>query len=78
MRRIIESERLATRRLHFKRINWMVFFDAAFEYDSLLDYSSHNLLKLVGMTHQCPHCGALKWKAETPGMCCSAGKIKKV
>jgi hypothetical protein len=33
--------------------------------------------KLIGtMTEVCPYCKALKFNAETKGMCCAAGKIK--
>ncbi|KAL0852606.1 hypothetical protein ABMA27_016944 [Loxostege sticticalis] len=28
------------------------------------------------MTYKCQWCNALKWKDETPGMCCSAGKVQ--
>jgi hypothetical protein len=28
------------------------------------------------MTEMCPYCKALKFNAETKGMCCAAGKIK--
>ncbi|KAL8616748.1 hypothetical protein ACOMHN_017785 [Nucella lapillus] len=27
------------------------------------------------MDQVCTHCGALKWKRETPGMCCAGGKV---
>ncbi|GFY24071.1 hypothetical protein TNCV_1011241 [Trichonephila clavipes] len=28
------------------------------------------------MSNVCLKCSALKWKGETPGMCCSSGKVK--
>ncbi|XP_062518309.1 uncharacterized protein LOC134193499 [Corticium candelabrum] len=28
------------------------------------------------MTNVCVNCGAMKWKGEAPGMCCSSGKVK--
>ena len=28
------------------------------------------------MRKKCQYCNALKWKGETPGMCCSSGKVE--
>lgn len=75
-RRAIASERMATRRRNFKRASWLVFHESAFDYDCTLDYRNHSQVKIGGMSFECRYCGALKWKTETPGMCCSAGKIK--
>ncbi|GFW36207.1 uncharacterized protein TNCV_4930691 [Trichonephila clavipes] len=50
-----------------------VFDKAAFEYDETLDYESHKLIKIEAMNEECRLCGALKWKEESAGMCCSRG-----
>ncbi|GFX27426.1 uncharacterized protein TNCV_35231 [Trichonephila clavipes] len=55
----------------FTRNTWWVFDKAAFEYDETLDYESHKLIKIEAMNKQCRFCGALKWKEESGGMCCS-------
>jgi len=74
-RRRIVAERAAQRRQTFKRKNWGVFTKAAFEYDETLAYEDHVLLATERMNKECAHCGALKWKDEPPGVCCSSGKV---
>lgn len=49
---------------------------AAFRYNSSFDYSHHAKVIIGNMNKGCGHCGALKFKNETPGMCCSNGKVK--
>lgn len=49
---------------------------AAFLYDCTIDYSSHPFVSIGPMNVHCEHCGALKFAAETPGLCCLNGKVK--
>lgn len=45
-------------------------------YDPDIDYGTDSSVVLGSMTYKCQWCNALKWKDETPGMCCSAGKVQ--
>lgn len=47
--------------------------NAAFDYDPNNDYSMHAYIG--AMSEICQYCKALKFRGETPGMCCSAGKV---
>ena len=50
---------------------------AAFNYDPTIDYVNDPMVKIGKMGDvKCPHCKALKWTGETPGMCCAGGKVK--
>lgn len=49
---------------------------AAFNYNSNIDYSLHRSVLIGAMDEVCQYCNALKFKEETPGMCCSNGKVK--
>ena len=44
----------------------------AFEYDLEIEYSPHSKLIIGDMNKVCQFCHALKFKNETPGMCCAA------
>lgn len=46
-----------------------------FYYNSTYDYSSHQLVAIGTMDFICEHCGALKFKNETSGLCCLNGKV---
>lgn len=48
----------------------------AFQYNSENDYSLHPVVTIGKMNSVCTHCKAFKFKNETPGMCCSSGKVK--
>lgn len=48
----------------------------AFEYNHEIDYASHPFVTIGPMNKLCPHCNALKFINETPGMCCANGKVK--
>ncbi|KAK4320910.1 hypothetical protein Pmani_008282 [Petrolisthes manimaculis] len=48
----------------------------AFRYNSNTVYAADRVIQLGGLTIQCTFCGAKKFPGETPGMCCSAGKVK--
>lgn len=67
----LDNFRLARR--DYSRID---FNRAAFRYDSNIDYSSHASVRIGPMDVVCDHCGALKYSAETPGLCCLGGKVK--
>ncbi|GFX43915.1 uncharacterized protein TNCV_4111941 [Trichonephila clavipes] len=69
------AERAQQRRIILTKNTWGVFDKAAFEYDETLDYESHKLIKVEAMNKECRICGALKWKEESTGMCCSGGKV---
>ncbi|CAG4935543.1 unnamed protein product [Colias eurytheme] len=73
--RTLNAERQAQRRTAFTRNTWDAFQDAAFNYDPMIDYINHQLVLIGRMDKKCTHCEALKWKDETPGMCCSGGKV---
>ncbi|XP_037871618.1 uncharacterized protein LOC119629558 [Bombyx mori] len=75
-RRLLNAERQAERRRTFSMSTWEAFNGAAFEYDPLIDYVNHRLVIIGRMDKKCRYCEALKWKEETPGMCCSGGKVK--
>ncbi|UYV69958.1 hypothetical protein LAZ67_7001324 [Cordylochernes scorpioides] len=49
---------------------------AAFHYDAEYDYSLHPSVVIDKMDKLCKFCDALKFKNETPGMCCAGGKVK--
>jgi hypothetical protein len=49
---------------------------AAFHYNSAFDYSEEHSVAIGSMNVVCPHCKALKYLNEAPGLCCASGKIK--
>ena len=48
----------------------------AFYYNANIDYCLHSTAIIGKMDKTCGYCGALKFKNETPGMCCAGGKVK--
>lgn len=48
---------------------------SAFTYDRTFDYSSHRFVAIGAMNHVCEHCRSIKFKNETPGLCCASGKV---
>ena len=46
----------------------------AFRYDGRCSYDE--LSAIGNPSFECQFCGALKWKSERPGMCCSGGKVR--
>ena len=40
----------------------------------VINYANETDIVLQSMV--CPHCKALKWKNESHGLCCSAGKVR--
>ena len=55
---------------------WRTLENAAFNYDPSADYASDPSCIIGSMSVTCQHCEAKKWKGETPGMCCSGGKVE--
>ncbi|GFU11288.1 hypothetical protein TNCV_1484401 [Trichonephila clavipes] len=55
-------------------LKWKAQMHDGFTYDPRYEYESNNLLDIGRMSNVCLKCSALKWKGETPGMCCSSGK----
>nr|XP_026487949.1 uncharacterized protein LOC113394741 [Vanessa tameamea] len=51
------------------------FLNSAFAYDRSLDYVALNDIDIGGMVKICDFCQAKKWTAESPGLCCSGGKV---
>ncbi|KAF2879277.1 hypothetical protein ILUMI_26895 [Ignelater luminosus] len=49
----------------------------AFRYDCSTDYCLHPSVCIGPMDVVCEYCGALKFSAETPGLCCLSGKIQR-
>lgn len=49
---------------------------AAFNYDPKFNYEHHRNILIGQMDKVCRHCQAIKYEKETPGMCCSNGKVK--
>lgn len=49
---------------------------AAFRYNVAIDYSADRCVAIGLMSVVCPHCKALKYRNETPGLCCASGKVK--
>lgn len=59
-----------------RNVSSVILTLAAFRYDCTIDYSSHPLVRIGPMNDVCEHCGALKFAAETRGLCCLNGKVK--
>ncbi|XP_063993113.1 uncharacterized protein LOC135170885 [Diachasmimorpha longicaudata] len=51
------------------------FVRLAFEYAPDINYSAHSKITIGGMDKVCQYCQALKFRNETPGMCCASGKV---
>jgi hypothetical protein len=49
---------------------------AAFEYDSAIAYKDLCCVDIGSLSIVCQHCNALKYRSETPGLCCAGGKVK--
>lgn len=46
-----------------------------FKYDAQNDYCMNPKIIIGEMKYECVYCNALKFKSETPGMCCANGKV---
>ncbi|XP_055924623.1 uncharacterized protein LOC129956714 [Argiope bruennichi] len=51
------------------------FVRLAFEYAPDINYSAHPKIGIGAMDKVCQYCQALKFRNETPGMCCASGKV---
>jgi len=49
---------------------------AAFEYDSAFAHKDLLCVDIGSLYIVCQHCKALKFRLETPGLCCAGGKVK--
>ena len=49
---------------------------AAFHYNPKTNYKADKAVVIGAMDKRCQHCDALKYAHETPGMCCTGGKVK--
>lgn len=47
-----------------------------FSYDPQVDYASHTLLSIGGLTKICRFCSAQCFVNERPGLCCNDGKVR--
>ncbi|KAL8592527.1 hypothetical protein ACOMHN_030212 [Nucella lapillus] len=65
-----------TRMAAIRRAVWENTMMSAFHYDYNIDYETNTKVAIGKMDQVCTHCGALKWKRETPGMCCAGGKVR--
>lgn len=52
------------------------FWRLAFQYEPDIEYYAHSKVVIGAMDKECPHCHALKFKNEPPGMCCASGKVQ--
>ena len=58
-----------------RSLPWIDKKKAAFNYDSTIDYAADASVAIGAMSFKCGHCAALKWKGESPGMCCNNGRV---
>ena len=58
-----------------RSLPWIDKKKAAFNYDSTIDYPVDASVAIGAMSFRCGHCAALKWKGESPGMCCNNGRV---
>ena len=58
-----------------RSLPWVDKKKAAFNYDSTIDYAADASVAIGAMSFKCGHCAALKWKGESPGMCCNNGRV---
>ncbi|CAF5170253.1 unnamed protein product, partial [Rotaria sp. Silwood1] len=76
IQRRTRSEDQRRRQAASRAAQWTFMEGEAFRYDPANNYDSHPKLYIGQMSDVCPYCNALKWHAETRGMCCSGGKVK--
>ncbi|UYV73206.1 hypothetical protein LAZ67_10002175 [Cordylochernes scorpioides] len=70
------STRRNTRTNIFFGSVWSSMENAGFNYSFAVEYFKHPLISLGMMDTTCRFCGALRWKDESSGMCCSNGKVR--
>ncbi|VVC42095.1 Helitron helicase-like domain, partial [Cinara cedri] len=55
-------------------IPWKSKCISGFKYSSTIDYCNDKVVS-IGQPTECKWCHAKKWKEESPGICCSNGKV---
>lgn len=55
---------------------WNTKCQSAMSYQPEIDYECDKLVAIGNMSQKCQWCNALKWKDETPGLCCGSGKVQ--
>ncbi|KAL4104523.1 hypothetical protein QTP88_019818 [Uroleucon formosanum] len=60
-------------RLTFPR---KIMVNSGMTYNLDLAYEADKAIAFGSMNHKCKYYNALKWKEETPGMCCYNGKVQ--
>ncbi|CAI6352415.1 unnamed protein product [Macrosiphum euphorbiae] len=55
---------------------WKIMVNSGMTYNPDLAYEAEKTIALGSMNHKFKYCNALKWKEETPGMCCNNGKVQ--
>ncbi|CAF1473532.1 unnamed protein product [Rotaria sordida] len=78
IQRRTRSEDQRRRQAASRAAQWTFMEGEAFRYDPANNYDSHPQLYIGQMSAVCPYCNALKWHAETRGMCCSGGKEQRL
>lgn len=75
---VLKKERETTKaRVSKHRSKKTEWFNATYNYDSTVDYASDKVVNIGKIGDViCKFCQGRKFKGETPGMCCSAGKVK--
>ncbi|UYV76570.1 hypothetical protein LAZ67_14001209 [Cordylochernes scorpioides] len=73
---IYSSTRRNTSTNNFFSSVWSSMENAGFNYSVAVEYFKHPLISLGMMDTTCRFCGALRWKDESSGMCCSNGKVR--
>ena len=63
------------KRLKRKQNVWLKKADCGFAYDSNLQYESDKTVNIGSMNVECEYCQAIRWKCESPGLCCNGGKV---
>lgn len=73
---VVRLQQQRVRQGELRAKNWSYMKQEAFHYEPTLDYINFPQIVIGKMDKKCNFCGALKFEEETPGMCCSNGKVK--
>ena len=58
-----------------RSVPWIDKKKVTFNYDSTIDYAADASVDIGAMSFMCGQSAALKWKGESPGMCCNNGRV---
>ena len=58
-----------------RSVPWIDKKKVTFNYDSTIDYAADASVDIGAMSFICGQSAALKWKGESPGMCCNNGRV---